>query len=316
MSAYIFKGIELLSLMGLTGFLPENNSPVWKVISNLKKPEQEETDLALSELLKIGMIASGDDGKLHPVKESGMVMKILCNPSQVTGIRRMGISGDTEYCLLKLGSLYCLYLAVPEQDLHICQFPLDEELVKSWFEIDILDGLPQGLADGSKSSCSMSPVEGILLNCIQEWYGKKVKEKIPLDEEDMWFPANMILKETDVEKVTQKLTVIYSSERIQNFVKILADVQIVEKRLRSMVESGLLIARYSKGVEYFSYSSFLMMFMDPVLLRDILMIEKYSPQQKVTVVYLKTNGIFLVNNSENAVTFESTDVEGLKQLIV
>jgi hypothetical protein len=316
MPSYIFKGIEMLSLMALSGFKPENHSPAWKAVDNIKKQETEDSNSALNGLSEIGMIMAGDDGKVHVSKEAAMLMKILCNPSQVTVIRRMGLSGNTEYNLLKLGNLYCVYLAVPDQDLHMCQFPLDQSLAKAWFDADILVDLPPVTARKAAASHEVNPAECALLNCIQDWYAKKAEKKSPIDEADLWFSAQELNSAFDEGSLSKRLHSIYVPEKIQIIVQNLNTVNMMEKHLKALVEAGLLENRIERGVESYCYSGFMMQFMDPMLLRDIMLIERSYPEQKISIAYMKTDGIFIMHANDSTVTFAATDIEDLKQMVV
>jgi hypothetical protein len=316
MPAYVFKGIEMLSMMGFTGFIPESHSPAYKIIENMHDPEQGGADSAITGLIETGMLAAGSDGKIHGTKEAAMLMKILCKPSQIAGIRRPGVSGSTEYYLLKLGSLYCLYLTLPGEDIHLCQFPLDTQMAMMWFDTDMLTDMPPFTGKASEESCKIDSAGYVLLQRIQDWYGKKATAKMPLDEDEMWFSADMLLSGTDVNSLTDKFITLFNNENSQDALKIPVDNPGTEKQLRLMVEAGILKSRYKQGMEYFCYSPFMMLFMDPVLLRDTLFIKRYYPEHKVNSVYLKTNGIFIMDSGEKAVTFRSTDVNKLRLLIL
>lgn len=235
MPSFILKGLEMISLIALTGFHPENHSPTWKAVNNIKIPESEKKDSVFKGLLEIGMVVAGEDGKLYPSQEATMLMKILCSPTQVTGIRRMGLSGSTEYNLLKLGNLYCLYLAIQEQDLHICQFPLDEEHSKAWFEADILVQLPPVTAENQPVSHTVDSVGCALLNCIQDWYARKAEVTVPIDEKDMWFTEQGLNQVFDESALLKKLEAIYTHEKIQALVQNLKPADNMVKHLRIMV---------------------------------------------------------------------------------
>lgn len=316
MPSFILKGLEMVSLMALTGFYPKNHSPAWKAVNNIRISEADKDNSVLNGLLEIGMVVAGEDGKLASSLEAAMLMKILCSPSQVTGIRRMGLSGSTEYTLLKLGNLYCLYLAIEEQDLHICQFPLDEVSSKAWFEADILVPIPPDTSENEAGSYKVDLVGGALLNCIQDWYAKKAEAAVPIVEADMWFTGQEINDAFDEAAVSKQLEAIYTPEKIQAMLQDLKAADDRVKHLRIMTEAGLLQSRYLEGVEYFCYSAFMIKYMDPLRLRDILMIEKYFPKHQVSIVYLKDDGIFVMNSEEASVTFDAINADDLKQIIV
>jgi hypothetical protein len=316
MAVYVFKGIEMFLLMGFTGFSPEANSPARKILEKLEKPEGYDMDIAIKGLRDIGMLSADEENKLHPTKEAAMLIKIFSEPSQVTGIRRAGVSGKTEYFLLKLGSLYCLYLAMPETDFHILRFPLDEQMSENWFEADILEGLPKDLKKISEEVLTLDITGNVLLSFIHNWYGIKAAVKIPLIEEDMWFLSKDLIGEPGLNMVQEKLITLYSKNQIEEIAASLLDAPSVEKQLCKMVEERVLISKNVQGKSFYCYSEFMKMFMDPVLIRDLLVIKRYYPENKASVVYLKSSSIFAMTSEDNKISLNSYEKEELKKLFL
>ena len=65
----------------------------------------------------------------------------------------------------------------------------------------------------------------------------------------------------------------------------------------------------------FCYSEGMMMFMDPVLLRDVLVISEYLPEVDLKSVYLKKNSIYILGCNGIEVSIKSIKYNELKELI-
>jgi hypothetical protein len=315
MPIYLFKGIEMLSMMGFTGFFPENQSPAGRAIANMPSPGDGEIDRAGSELLRIGLLTTGPDGKKRATIEAAMLTKILGSPARVLGIRRQGMPEGAEYFLLKLGSLYCMYFSVPGKDLQICLFPLDESLAQMWFEADMLADLP--VNRGADLEVHNTDTVGcMLLLFIQDLYAQKAAKQIPISKDDLWFSGASLISELSKDALLKALILFYTPSQLGPALEAIGNLPDLEKRLHRMADEGLLVCECRQGVEYFNYSSFMMRFMDPMFLRDVLILTEYHPQASIVAIYFKADGAYMISSTGTEARFAPVGADDLKRLVV
>jgi hypothetical protein len=315
MPIYLFKGIEMLSMMGFTGYFPENQSPAGRAIANMPSPRDGEFDRACGELLRMGLLTTGPDGKKRATIEAAMITKIVGSPARVLGIRRLGMPDGAEYFLLRFGSLYCMYFLVPGKDLQMCVFPLDKHLAQTWFEADMLADLPvNGEADLAMHSTDT--VGCMLLLFIQDLYAQKAAKQIPISKDDLWFSTASLIAELSREALLKALILFYTPSQLDPVLETIRNLPDVEKRLHQMVDEGLLICEFRQGVEYFCYSAFMMRFMDPMFLKDVLILTEYHPQTSIAAVYFKADGAYMISTTDTEAIFTPVGADDLKRLVV
>lgn len=316
MGVYAFKGIELLILMGYTGFAPNAGSPVRMAFSRVEESKSiPECKAAVADMVKNGVLKTGDDGRLRVAEELEIVMNLLLRPEIPKGVKRFGISGNTEYFVLKIGSAYGVYTSVPKEDIHICLYPMTDLFVASWFETDILAGFIPDIEQGANLDLILNPVENVLIYCAQEYYAKKAKESMPIRKHDRMFTATDILAATNIEIAVVKLKQFYTIKMLDLVIKRLSDIEAIKEVLTSMSDKGILIVGEKNREIAFCYSEGMMMFMDPVLLRDVLVISEYLPEVDLKSVYLKKNSIYILGCNGIEVSIKSIKYNELKELI-
>jgi hypothetical protein len=315
MPMFLFQGIELMLMMGATGCYPADHSPVRQAFRSMPEPAAETAGMARNELLQAGMLVNGPDGKLRPTITTVEFMKILASPSQVTGIKRLRVPGRTEYYLLKLGDLYCVYYLPGGYNLHAFMFPLDGQSAVSWFEADILTGLTTDRSDSSESH-QTDLAGNILLLFIQKLYARKAAKSIPIAGDDLWFSAGSLLAELEIKEPVTELMQYYSPAQLVEVVETVRDLAGLEKLLQRMSSEGFLVYESRAGAGYYCYSSFMLKFMDPLMLRDQIVIARYYPEFQINVINVNANGLFMLNSAKSLATYSTVGVDDLKRLAV